>query len=63
MIFEDVSAGDTNTWWTRLVTQYDPRANQYAASFPSDKTTVYFKADDEDYRHFKPNTTLTIQNT
>ena len=39
MEFEDENG---STWYRGLVTQY-------AAFFPSDNTTVYFKADDEDY--------------
>jgi len=49
MEFEDDS-GNATTWWTGIVTQYDPPKDQYAAFFPSDNATVWFQAEDEDYR-------------
>jgi len=49
MEFEDDS-GNATTWWTGIVTQYDPTKDQYAAFFPSDNATVWFQAEDEDYR-------------
>ena len=49
MEFENEN-GTANTWWAGMVTQYNPTNDQYAAFFPSDHTTVYFKVDDEDYR-------------
>ena len=47
MEFEDEG---TSTWWIGSVTEYDPKKNQYTAFFSSDNTTVYFNADDKDYR-------------
>ena len=49
MEFEDDS-GNATTWWTGIVTQYDSTKDQYAAFFPSDNATVWFQAEEEDYR-------------
>ena len=37
-------SGEASTWWTGLVTQYNPEGDQYAAFFPNNNTIVYFKA-------------------
>ena len=57
MEFEDENG---STWWRGLVTQYDPTGDQYAAFFPSDNTTIYFKAEDGDNRILYIITTIII---
>ena len=52
MEFEDES-GNGTTGWVGMVNRYNPFHDQYEDFFPSDNTTVWFLATDEDY-HIVP---------